>query len=200
MKYIAIVALLLSGCASPGYEQYLAANQAVAVSRSNADTARFNALASIAKTGDSAASVAAAMALALGGNQQVQHIEAPRNELLQWASIIVPALGNAYAVGKSADVAINASNNAYHTSAATTAGFVGIASQIQAPVTPQANVTTTYTMSGTGVLGSGTYTTDQHNITGSYNPTSDQHNITGSYNPASSSSTTTPTYGPVVGP
>lgn len=169
---VLLIPLFLSACASPGYEQYLAANQAVAVSRSNADTARFNALASIAKTGDSAASVAAAMALAMGGNQAPQHIEAPRNEFLQWASIIIPALGNAYAVGKSADVAMNASNNAYHTSAATTAGFVGIASQIQAPVvtTPQANVTTTYTLSGTGVLGSGTYQTDQHNISGSYNP------------------------------
>ena len=170
---ILLIPLFLSACASPGYEQYLAANQAVAVSRSNADTARFNALASIASKGDSAASVAAAMALAMGGNQAPQHIEAPRNEFLQWASIIIPALGNAYAVGKSADVAISASNNAYHTSAATTAGFVGIASQIQAPVapvTPQANVTTTYTLSGTGVLGSGTYQTDQHNISGSYNP------------------------------
>lgn len=65
---ILLIPLFLSACASPGYEQYLAANQAVAVSRSNADTARFNALASIAKTGDSAASVAAAMALAMGGN------------------------------------------------------------------------------------------------------------------------------------
>ena len=175
---ILLIPLFLSACASPGYEQYLAANQAVAVSRSNADTARFNALASIAKTGDSAASVAAAMALAMGGNQAPQHIEAPRNEFLQWASVIVPAIGNAYAVGKSADVAMNASNNAYHTSAATTAGFVGIASQIQAPViaapvTPQANIynTTSTTMTGsTGVMGSGTYQTDQHNISGSYNP------------------------------
>ena len=175
---ILLIPLFLSACASPGYEQYLAANQAVAVSRSNADTARFNALASIAKTGDSAASVAAAMALAMGGNQAPQHIEAPRNEFLQWASVILPALGNAYAVGKSAEVAISASNNAYHTSAATTAGFVGIASQIQAPVVaafvvPQANIynTTSTTMTGsTGVMGSGTYQTDQHNISGSYNP------------------------------
>ena len=61
---ILLIPLLLSACASPGYEQYLAANQAVAVSRSNADIARFNALASIASKGDSSASVAAAMALA----------------------------------------------------------------------------------------------------------------------------------------
>lgn len=172
MRYL-IIPLLLAGCASPGYEHYLAAQQSVAVSRSAADTARYNALASIAANGDSAASVAAAMALAMGGQAQQQHIEAPRNEFLQWASVILPALGNAYAVGKSADVAIHASDNSYKTSASTTAGFVGIASQIQAPViaapvTPQANIT--YTLSGTGVLGSGTYQTDQHNVSDSYNP------------------------------
>jgi hypothetical protein len=167
--------LLLAGCASPGYEHYLAAQQSVAVSRSTADTARYNALATIAAKGDSASGVAAAMALALGGQQQPVQIAAPQNEWLQWASVLVPALTNAYAIGKSADVAIHASDNAYKTSASTTGGFVALGQQIQAPViaapvTPQANITNTYTLSGTGVLGSGTYQTDQHNVSGSYNP------------------------------
>lgn len=168
MKCLIILILAaLTGCASPGYEQYLSAQQAVAVARSGADAARYNALASIAKTGDPAASVAAAMALAIGGNQAPQHIEAPRNELLQWAGILVPAVTQAYAIGKSADVAINASNNAYQTSSATSGAFVGMASRIQAPA---ANISTVSTdnsmaMSGTGVLGSGTYSTQANPVT-----------------------------------
>jgi hypothetical protein len=165
---IVIAALALSACAAPGYEQYLAAQQGIATARSNADIARYDALANIAQKGDSAASVAAAMALAMGGNTPQPVIAAPQNEWLQWASVLVPALTNAYAIGKSADVAIHASDNAYKTSASTTGGFVALGQQIQAPViaapvTPQANITNTYTLSGTGVLGSGTYQTDQHN-------------------------------------
>lgn len=170
MKYLIILIFAaLAGCASPGYEQYLATQQAVAVARSGSDAARYNALASIAKTGDPAASVAAAMALAIGGNQAPQHIEAPRNELLQWAGILVPAVTQAYAIGKSADVAINASNNAFQTSAATSGAFVGIAGKIQAPAANVSTVTTStdnsMAMSGTGVLGSGTYSTQANPVT-----------------------------------
>lgn len=52
-----IIPLLLGACASPGYEQYLAAQNSVASSRSLADVARYQALAGIAAKGDSAASV-----------------------------------------------------------------------------------------------------------------------------------------------
>jgi len=170
MRYLVVIAALsLTGCASPGYEGYLAAQQSVAASRSQSDAARYNALATIAAKGDSAASVAAAMALAMGGQQQAPHIEAPRNEVREWASIIVPGFIQGYAIGKNADVSINASNNATQTSIATTGAFVGIAGKIQAPGVPQANIYTT--LSGTGVLGSGSYSTDQHNVSGSYNPT-----------------------------
>jgi len=117
----------------------------------------------------------------MGGQapQQSQALAAPqRSDALMWASVLVPAVTQAYSIAKSADVAINASNNAYMTSASTTAGFVGIASQIQAPVIaapvlPQANVSTVtttttsadQTLSGTGVLGSGTYSTEANPIT-----------------------------------
>ena len=142
---IVIAACALSACAAPGYEQYLAAQQGIATARSNADIARYDALANIASKGDSAASVAAAMALAMGGNTPQPVIAAPQNELLQWAGVLVPALTQAYAIGQSANVAINASNNAARSAEATTAGFVGMAGKIQAPVIaptvlPQANV------------------------------------------------------------
>ena len=189
---IVIAACALSACAAPGYEQYLAAQQGIATARSNADIARYDALANIASKGDSAASVAAAMALAMGGNTPQPVIAAPQNELLQWAGVLVPALTQAYAIGQSANVAINASNNAARSAEATTAGFVGMAGKIQAPVIaptvlPQANVSTITTLSGTGTLGSGSYSTDYHGIAGSYNP-------------ASTVSTTTPAVAPTVGP
>lgn len=189
---IVIAACALSACAAPGYEQYLAAQQGIATARSNADIARFDALANIASKGDSAASVAAAMALAMGGNTPQPVIAAPQNELLQWAGVLVPALTQAYAIGQSANVAINASNNAARSAEATTAGFVGMAGKIQAPVIaapvlPQANVSTITTLSGTGTLGSGSYSTDYHGIAGSYNP-------------ASTVSTTAPATAPTVGP
>jgi hypothetical protein len=91
MKILLIPLLALAGCASPGYENYLATQQSIAISRGDAERARYTALMGIAKQGDTAASVAAAMALALGGQQPQQHVEAPRNEFLQWASVLVPA-------------------------------------------------------------------------------------------------------------
>lgn len=185
MRYFAIIlALLLSACASPEYTQYTATQQAIAASRAQADTARYQALASIASRGDSAASVAAAMALAMGGQSQAPQIAPPQaSQALQWAQVLVPGITQAYAIGKSADVAINSSNNAALTSANTMAAFVGVAGKIQAPViaapvTPQANVTTTTTstvsgdtitsgdtLSGTGVLGSGSYSTQANPVT-----------------------------------
>lgn len=187
MRYFAIIlALLLSACASPEYTQYTATQQAIAASRAQADTARYQALASIASRGDSAASVAAAMALAMGGQSQAPQIAPPQaSQALQWAQVLVPGITQVYAIGKSADVAINSSNNAALTSANTMAAFVGVAGKIQAPVvtTPQANVSTTTTtstdshntastastvgdtLSGTGVLGSGTYSTQANPVT-----------------------------------
>lgn len=150
MKFLTLFfAALLTGCASTEYAQYTTTQQAIASSRAQADTARYQALAQIAAKGDSTASVAAAMALALGGQSQAQQVAAPQpNQALQWASVLVPAVTQAYAIGKSADVAIESSRNAMLTSSATTGAFVGIAGKIQAPVvaapvSPQANVTTT---------------------------------------------------------
>ena len=190
------VAIALTACASPEYAQYTAAQSSIATARANSETARFNALASIAKDGTDSARVAAVMALALGqsssGAQNV--IQAPqRSDALQWASIIIPGLTQAYAIGKSADVAINSSNNAMLTSTATTAGFVGIAGKIQAPaaasvIVPQANVSTVTTTDS--------HNTDSHNtaIADSYNP------VSGSYNPVTTTDRHDSVSTPVVVP
>jgi len=180
---VPVIALALTGCASTEYAQYTATQQSIAASKAQADTARYNALADIAKNGSDSAKVAAVMALAMGGQVQQQgaQVAAPqRSDALMWASVLVPAVTQAYSIAKSADVAINSSNDAMLTSASTTQGFVNIASQIQAPVVaapvmPQANVSTTttttttssadQTLSGTGVLGAGTYSTQANPAT-----------------------------------
>jgi hypothetical protein len=138
MKTLALLtlALALTGCASPDYAQYAQTQQAVAVAKGTADAARYKAMADIAASGDSAAKVAAVMAMALGqgGNSATQQIAAPApNAALQWASILVPSLTQLYGIRANADVAMRSSDNAATTSIATTAGFVSIAGKIQAP-------------------------------------------------------------------
>lgn len=131
---ILLTALVLAGCASPDYAQYTKAQESIATSKSHADVARYKAMSDIAASGDSAAKVAAVMALAMGQNNAnaAQQIAAPQpNQALQWASILVPGLTQIYGIRANADAAMRSSDNAAATSAATTAGFVGIASKIQ---------------------------------------------------------------------
>lgn len=165
------LALALTGCASTEYAQYTASQQAIAASKAQSDTARYRALADIAKNGTDSSKVAAVMALAMGGGQSstVQVAAPQRSEALMWASIIVPGITQAWAISKNADVAMNSSNNAAATSMTTTSGFVSIAGNIQAPA---ANVDNSMSMAGTGVLGSGSYTTSANPYT-----TTDSHNI-----------------------
>ena len=67
---LAIAAVALTGCASQDYAQYTQARAAEARARSEADVARYNALARIAETGSDAARVAAVMSLQTAGNGQ----------------------------------------------------------------------------------------------------------------------------------
>jgi hypothetical protein len=130
------LALALTGCASTEYVQYAKTQEAIAVAKGNADAAKYKAMSDIALSGDSAAKVAAVMAMALGqgGASQGPQIAAPApNAALQWASILVPSITQMYGIRANADVAMRSSDNAASTSIATTAGFVGLAGQIQAP-------------------------------------------------------------------
>lgn len=168
-----VVAVLLSGCASVEYEQYARAQEAVASAKSQSEMARFKAMADIAAAGDSAAKVAAVMALSMGqgsGAASPQIVPPAPNQALQWASILVPGLTQMYGIRANADVAMRGSDNALATSIATTGGFVSLAGRIQAP----GAVTTTtmtdrndsiFTLSGTGTLGGGSYSlTDRHDV------------------------------------
>ena len=152
MKRIATIlcAVSLTGCAHE-YAAYADAHKAQAA----AQTARYQALADIAKMGDTTAKVAAVMSLQMGGGQQGTQIAAPKNwadYALQWTGLLLPTVGQVYTVNKQTSLGMRQSDNATALGISTNNAFVGIASQIQAPA---ANVTT---IGGNGVIGSGSYT------------------------------------------
>jgi len=134
MKRIAAIlcALALTGCATSEYAAYVEAHKAQAAS----NTARYQALADIAKQGDTAAKVAAVMSLQMGAGQAQSNIATPvstGDRLLQWTSVLLPSVTQIYGVGKQASVGITQSNNARDLGISTNNAFVGIAGKIQAP-------------------------------------------------------------------
>lgn len=146
---MAVCALSLTGCATAEYQAYADAHKAQAA----AQTARFQALADIARQGDTTAKVAAVMSLQMGGGQQNAQINAPKSwaeQALQWTGLLLPTIGQVYTINKQTSLGMRQSDNATALGISTNNAFVGMASQIQAPA---ANVT----LSGTGVIGSGTY-------------------------------------------
>ena len=151
MKLIATIlcALSLTGCATAEYQAYADAHKAQAA----AQTARYQALADIARQGDTTAKVAAVMSLQMGGGQQNAQINAPKNwadYAMQWTGLLLPTIGQVYTINKQTSLGMRQSDNATALGVSTNAAFVGIASQIQAPA---ANMT----ISGTGVIGAGSY-------------------------------------------
>jgi hypothetical protein len=152
MKLIApiIAVLALSGCAHE-YAAYAEAHKAQAA----AQTARFQALADIAKQGDTTAKVAAVMSLQMGGGQQNAQIAQPKNwadYALQWTGLLLPTVGQIYTVNKQTSLGMRQSDNATALGISTNNAFLGMAGKIQAPA---ANVTT---IGGNGVIGAGSYT------------------------------------------
>jgi len=152
MRMIAplLAVLSLTGCATAEYAAYADAHKAQAA----AQTARYQALADIAKQGDTTAKVAAVMSLQMGGGQQNTQINAPKSwadYALQWTGLLLPTVTQVYAVGKQTALGMRQSDNATAVAVSTNNAFVGMASQIQAPA---ANVTT---IGGNGVIGAGSY-------------------------------------------
>ena len=152
MKMIAplLAVLSLTGCATAEYAAYADAHKAQAA----AQTARYQALADIAKQGDTTAKVAAVMSLQMGGGQQNAQINAPKSwadYALQWTGLLLPTVGQVYTVNKQTSLGMRQSDNATAVAVSTNNAFVGMASQIQAPA---ANVTT---IGGNGVIGAGSY-------------------------------------------
>ena len=151
MKLLAttLAVLSLTGCATGQYQAYADAHKAQAA----AQTARYQALADIAKMGDTTAKVAAVMSLQMGSQQNTQ-INAPKSwadYALQWTGLLLPTFGQVYTINKQTSLGLRQSDNATAVAVSTNNAFVGIASKIQAPA---ANVTT---IGGNGVIGAGSY-------------------------------------------
>ena len=145
-----LCALSLTGCATKEYQAYADAHKAQAA----AQTARYQALADIARQGDTTAKVAAVMSLQMGSAQQNAQINAPKSwadYAMQWTGLLLPTLGQVYSVNKQTSLGMRQSDNATALGVSTNAAFVGIAGKIQAPA---ANVTT---IGGNGVIGAGSY-------------------------------------------
>jgi hypothetical protein len=170
MKLIATIlfALALTGCATGQYEAYTAATTAQAVAASNAQAERYKALGRLADSGSDVAKVAAVMALAghsAGTATQAAPIAAPRSPgdtALQWASILAPTVTQAYMIGQNVKLGMRQSDNATALGISTNSTFASVAGQIQAPAPNM-------TLSGTGVLGSGSYTIGANSGTNSGN-------------------------------
>lgn len=180
-----IMVAALTGCASTEYAQYTATQQSIATSKANSETARYQALAQIAKDGDPTAKVAAVMALALGGQGSSAQVgvQAPQaNQALQWASILVPSVTQVAGMRYNYLSQQTSSNNAASVAISTNNTMSAIAGKIQAPVANVSSITTSTdnhsvstdshaisnvttstdtatTLSGTGTLGSGAYST-----------------------------------------
>jgi hypothetical protein len=115
-----LAALLLAGCSNTQeYKLYAETQRGIAQAEAIAEAARWNALQEIAKSGDTTAKVAAAMALQAGGQRgnsgPRQNIAPPKSSseiALQWTSLLLPNLAQFYSINRNSAVAIQQSNNA----------------------------------------------------------------------------------------
>jgi hypothetical protein len=122
-RFLSIAALLsvalLTGCASQDYKMYADAQRAIASANATAESAKYAALAEIARTGDATAKVAAVMSINFAASNntrnQQQQILPPKSAgdiALQWTSLLLPNLTQFYSINANRQVAITQSNNA----------------------------------------------------------------------------------------
>ena len=142
-----LIVLALVGCASTDYTKYSETQVAIARYKAESEKARYAVLAEIVKKGDPTASVAAVMSMqfGMGGNSQEQRLEAPRSsgdDMLKWASLLVPTAVQGFGIYANARVATTQSNNATTTALSTNSTFASIAntgSNNQASMASNAN-------------------------------------------------------------
>ena len=164
IKNIAIaltVAVMTVGCATnKDYQLYAETQQKIAHAQAMSDTARYAALAEIAKTGDSGARVAAVMSINFGsqsGNSpRVQQVNPPKtfgDTALQWTSILLPSLTNIYGITANRQVAVTQSNNAASVAQSTNATFATMNGNMATSNTNIANAgfTAVTTVANTGI-------------------------------------------------
>jgi hypothetical protein len=127
-----LIVLALVGCASTDYTKYSETQVAIARYKAESEKARYAVLAEIVKKGDPTASVAAVMSMqmGMGGNAQDQRLEAPRSsgdDVLKWASLLIPSAVQGFGIYANARVATTQSNNATTTALSTNSTFASIA-------------------------------------------------------------------------
>jgi hypothetical protein len=116
---VAISAIVaMTGCAtSEEYLAYAKTQEAIALQRAASETARYNALAEIARSSDTTAKVAAVMSLNGFGNTQAQPqavMVAPASNsetALRWLGLLLPSVVQGYGIYQNGKVAITQSNN-----------------------------------------------------------------------------------------
>jgi hypothetical protein len=121
IKLLAILTttVALVGCGTTEqYRMYAETQKSIAQANAMSETARYAALAEIAKTGDSGARVAAVMSInfgSQGGNgPRMQQVAPPKTfgeTALQWTSVLLPSLTNIYGITANRQVAVTQSNN-----------------------------------------------------------------------------------------
>jgi hypothetical protein len=149
IKLLAILAasVALVGCGTTEqYKMYADTQKSIAQANAMAETARYAALAEIAKTADPGARVAAVMSInfgSQGGNgPRVQQVAPPKTfgeTALQWTSVLLPSVTNLYGISANRQIAITQSNNAAATAASTNSAMVNIANGGAAAATAIAN-------------------------------------------------------------
>jgi len=169
MKRLCLVLLVsilsLTGCAVDEYARYAEMQERIQIAKYTAEAERYKAMAAISVTGDTATKVAAMITMGgvSQGSNQTPYIPPPKTTWENTKDILgifLPAFVQGYGIYATNRTAQNASNNSRLTAISTNEAFVGMANQIQAP---GATTNTTYTLSGTGVIGNGSYsTTDRH--------------------------------------
>lgn len=177
MRTVKVISLMvatafgLGGCAHErNYMLYAQGQAQIESAKYAAEAARYKAMSDIANSGDTAAKVAAVVALAIergGGNQQGSaQLRAPESlsqTLLPWAGLLVPALTQGFAVYQNVRLGMTQSNNSARIAESTNATFYGMGQQIGAAANAGTQATASTAAAGftalTSMSGQGTQAT-----------------------------------------
>jgi hypothetical protein len=172
IKLLAILTatVALVGCGTTEqYKMYAETQKSIAQANAMAETARYAALAEIAKTGDPGARVAAVMSInfgSQGGNgPRVQQVAPPKSfgeTALQWTSVLLPSLTNIYGITANRQVAVTQSNNQAAVAQSTNATFATMNGNMATSNTAIANsgFTAVTNVANTGIAQVGTTAAD----------------------------------------
>ena len=172
---IVALALLVSGCATnKEYAAYLAAVQSASVANGEVYKTRVIEMGKIAANAkDGSAQTAAVMAMAMIQMPATSFAPPPENEVASFIKAALPPLAMIGGMWIASDSAKFSAQMSRDVAMSTNSAFVGMGNQIAAGYpfiqAPGAVTNTTNTLSGTGVMGSGTYNPVSNAWTNSYN-------------------------------